>query len=253
MIARPALPHALAKRLAKLLAVRQRRTLAYLRAEKLIRDADPFALTRAERLELEAIGRELVRFGLAQAMRQSPVFAGAIPPGQQPLFSSAYRSWVSDTEAQLVGLSATQVQQVRAVVLQGQATNTPTADLAKLIQERINVAGSHADYLATQAANTLAARSLEARHEAAGVTEFIWRTNRDRIVRPEHRARDGQKYSYANPPGGELPGTPPRCRCYAEPVIPGYLSGAETTFRPFDPRSQSTQIGPDPLGWLAAA
>ena len=71
----------------------------------------------------------------------------------------------------------------------------------------------------------------------------------DSIVRAEHRAWHGKKFRYSAPPDGTLPGIPPRCRCFAVPVIPDYLPMIGET-RVFDPRSDPTPLGADPLGWL---
>jgi len=51
-----------------------------------------------------------------------------------------------------------------------------------------------------------------------GVEKFIWRTANDERVRPEHSARDGNTYTWANAPEGG-PGAPINCRCFAEPVF----------------------------------
>ncbi len=69
----------------------------------------------------------------------------------------------------------------------------------------------------------------EARHAAAGVTEYIWRTSRDERVRPSHKALDGTRHAYAKPPVVDQrsgrranPGRDYQCRCVAEPMIPGF-------------------------------
>jgi len=48
-------------------------------------------------------------------------------------------------------------------------------------------------------------------------THYIWRSRRDRHTRPTHRARDGQVFSWDNPPDGGHPGEDYNCRCGAEP------------------------------------
>lgn len=58
------------------------------------------------------------------------------------------------------------------------------------------------------------------RSVAAGVTQYIWRTQLDDRVREEHAEREGQRFSWDAPPFDGHPGDPPNCRCVAEPVIP---------------------------------
>lgn len=82
---------------------------------------------------------------------------------------------------------------------------------------------------------SLNAQVTQARHEAAGITRYIWRTSGDGDVRPDHRALDGKVFSYDDPPvvnatevrrgrpaRREHPGQDYQCRCTAEPVIEGF-------------------------------
>lgn len=48
--------------------------------------------------------------------------------------------------------------------------------------------------------------------------QYIWRTVKDSDVRPAHAAREGQIFSWTNPPEGGHPGEDYNCRCWAEPV-----------------------------------
>lgn len=66
------------------------------------------------------------------------------------------------------------------------------------------------------------------RHEALGVTEYVWRCVPDQHTRVWHRKLNGTKCRYDSPPRGGgggphdhgHPGTADRCRCQALPVIP---------------------------------
>lgn len=67
------------------------------------------------------------------------------------------------------------------------------------------------------------------RHEAAGVTKYIWRTSGDGDVRPAHKALDGKTFTYDDPPVVDRksgrrcrPGEDYQCRCTMEPVIEGF-------------------------------
>lgn len=48
--------------------------------------------------------------------------------------------------------------------------------------------------------------------------QYIWRTVKDDRVRPEHAAREGQIFSWTDPPDDGHPGEAFGCRCWAEPV-----------------------------------
>ena len=49
-------------------------------------------------------------------------------------------------------------------------------------------------------------------------SRYIWRTRWDDKVRSEHARRDGEVFSWDNPPSGGHPGEDHNCRCWAEPV-----------------------------------
>lgn len=49
-------------------------------------------------------------------------------------------------------------------------------------------------------------------------THYIWRTRRDRRVRPEHADREGQIFAWNNPPPGGHPGEDNNCRCRAKSI-----------------------------------
>lgn len=48
--------------------------------------------------------------------------------------------------------------------------------------------------------------------------KYIWHTAHDEKVRPEHAARNGKIFDFANPPPGGNPGDDYNCRCQAEPL-----------------------------------
>jgi len=57
------------------------------------------------------------------------------------------------------------------------------------------------------------------RHRDAGVEKYIWHTAMDERVRPEHADREGDAFSWDDPPEDGHPGEPINCRCWAEPVF----------------------------------
>jgi SPP1 gp7 family putative phage head morphogenesis protein len=68
----------------------------------------------------------------------------------------------------------------------------------------------------------------QARHQAAGVTEYVWRTSRDERVRQRHKELDGSRQKYSDPPVVDEatgrrahPSDDFQCRCTADPVLPG--------------------------------
>ena len=58
----------------------------------------------------------------------------------------------------------------------------------------------------------------EEEQRAQGFTHYIWRTQGDEKVRPEHAANDGQVFAWDDPPPTGHPGADYGCRCWAQPL-----------------------------------
>lgn len=104
---------------------------------------------------------------------------------------------------------------VTAATLAGDRHET----LAKVLRERVGVSESRAKLIARDQVLSFTADLAATRQQAAGVTEYIWRTANDNRVRSTHESRNGQRFRWDSPPPGGHPGTEVLCRCYAEPVI----------------------------------
>jgi SPP1 gp7 family putative phage head morphogenesis protein len=103
---------------------------------------------------------------------------------------------------------------IRAI-REGQSTD----ELADTIEERFGVAETRAAFIARDQIGGLNAEIAQERQTGLGIKTFIWRTSEDARVRPEHAERDGQEYSWDDPPDDEIPGQPINCRCLAEAVL----------------------------------
>lgn len=102
-------------------------------------------------------------------------------------------------------------------------------DLAKLLEERGDVAEGRARFLARDQTLKTNAAITQHRQRAAGITEYTWSTSRDEKVRPGHAKLEGERCSYDDPPvtddeTGETnnPGEDWQCRCVPIPVIPAF-------------------------------
>ena len=67
------------------------------------------------------------------------------------------------------------------------------------------------------------------RQQAVGVSRYIWHSQDDARVRPEHAANDGKEFTWANKPKTGHPGEDYNCRCWAEPS-PRYPDAIEPVY-----------------------
>jgi SPP1 gp7 family putative phage head morphogenesis protein len=111
-------------------------------------------------------------------------------------------------------------------------TRVPTGvryeQTAKMIQKSFGVAERKAKFLARQETALMMAKFKEVRYAEAGVNEYIWtcvKGSPGHPVRPMHKALDGTRHKWNNPPvtssDGKRnnPGQDYNCRCYARPVV----------------------------------
>lgn len=144
-------------------------------------------------------------------------------PNMEELLSGFVReniSLIKSVQRQYLG-------EVEQVVLRGVRTGLRHEEIARQIIgqskegfiSRFGKAESRAELIARDQTNKFYGQLTEFRQTAAGVEKYIWRTALDERVRPEHAEREGETFSWDDPPDDGHPGEPINCRCYAEPVI----------------------------------
>ena len=113
-------------------------------------------------------------------------------------------------------------QEIQPLVMAGYRAES----LEKIIKKRESISARKAKFLARQETRLLVAEYTKNRMKQAGITRFRWRTVLDGRERPEHKALNGQIFSWSEPPiidarTGErgYPSQAFNCRCWAEPVI----------------------------------
>lgn len=120
--------------------------------------------------------------------------------------------------------SLTDRHQQRAAQVLTQFAGQPEAAAEELTRV-LGIAHNRAKLIAEDQFNKGTEVLNRARYQSLGSITYRWISERDNRVRPTHRARDGQVFSYngATNPGWEI-----RCRCHAEPIFPRNLNPVET-------------------------
>jgi SPP1 gp7 family putative phage head morphogenesis protein len=118
-------------------------------------------------------------------------------------------------------------QDVESTLLSGMRDATRHEKLAEEIEGLGDVAKNRAKLIARDQVGKFYGGLNRVRQGALGIDQYIWRTAGDERVRTEHVERDGEVYSWDDPPGedpddpatGGHPGMAIQCRCYAEPNL----------------------------------
>jgi len=140
--------------------------------------------------------------------------------------SEMVQSWTVENIKLIKGVNDDQLKKTETLLLRAGRKNLKPGELTKQIRKIFKTSLNRATLIARDQTLKLNGQLDRYKQTSAGITHFIWRTAKDERVRPEHKAREGKKYAWDNPPNGELPGQPVRCRCTAEPSFEEIL-GAE--------------------------
>jgi SPP1 gp7 family putative phage head morphogenesis protein len=115
------------------------------------------------------------------------------------------------------------VNTIQAIVQNGVVTQTSTRNLTAEIKKKMNMSENRAELIARDQIGKYNGQLTQLRQQNLGGKKYIWRTSKDERVRTLHQNRDGQVFSWDNPPDETdddgHPGEPIQCRCYAEMIF----------------------------------
>ena len=131
-----------------------------------------------------------------------------------------YKEQLQDWSKQNVEL----ISKMREIVYNGYTSGKTTTRMLKEIQRAYKVGLKHARLIARDQTAKLNGQIQRHQQNDAGITEYIWCTSGDERVRDSHKALDGKKFSWDNPPlnsDGRAchPGEDYQCRCIGRPVF----------------------------------
>lgn len=136
--------------------------------------------------------------------------------------------FAAENVALIKGITDEVASKVERAVTRGLTSATLHADLAKELDETFGYGETRSALIARDQIGKFYGQINASRQKDLGLDKFVWRTVGDDRVRDEHADRDGEVYSYDDPPDGELPGEPILCRCYAEPYLDDLLNEVVT-------------------------
>lgn len=193
---------------ARELIARARKQLEHALDNSAVEDLAKQFATKTQTYQRIQLGRQ------TKAALGADVFAG--DPGLRKLTDG----FVSENVALIKNLPQKVMDEIEALTTRAFTSGTLHPDLAKEIEDRLQVGESRARLIARDQIGKLYGQTNAARQQSLGITKFVWRTAHDERVRPEHVALDGQTFEFATGAGEEgLPGEPICCRCFADPVF----------------------------------
>lgn len=153
--------------------------------------------------------------------------AMGVPLGKLGRVAARSAQFVAEGVSLIQSIPRNYFDQVEKTVLKGIRDGERHTTVAADIEERFNVSESRARLIARDQVSKFNGEVNQVRQEAMGVERYVWRTVQDNRVRQDHADREGQIYSWDDPPGdpddpgtGGHPGQAIQCRCWSEPIFP---------------------------------
>lgn len=186
---------------------------------------DPWAKATAGRMIAEVARRdEKAWFDASRAIGRSL--------GQE-LFSAPLGTEVQRLVADQVGLITSlpleAAQRVQRLAIEAAPAGKRYQELVPEILKTGPITVNRATLIARTETAKVQSAITQVRAKYVGSEAYVWRTARDRDVRPAHKRLEGKVFKWDDPPIAEEngdrhhPGCFPNCRCYSEPILPAVI------------------------------
>lgn len=140
-------------------------------------------------------------------------------------FQSAIEEWVNENVSLIKTIPTETLSDMRIIVKGGFTAGKSTTAIMKEIQHKYNIEKNHAKFIARDQIGKLNATVTEVQQRDAGIEEYIWCDCGDSRVRSSHKALNGKRFRWDNPPVVDKkgrrchPGQDYQCRCRPKPVF----------------------------------
>lgn len=165
------------------------------------------------------VADDIVAFNAKEFDRQFKSVLGIDLAKIEPWLPTEIKSFVRENVGYWASVSDTYFQKLEGTILRGVRSGKLTDDISADIQDLLGVTESRAAFIARDQVAKFNGGLTQLRQTSVGVTKYIWSTSLDERVRPEHADREGEVFSWDDPPEDGHPGFAPNCRCSALPIV----------------------------------
>lgn len=141
-------------------------------------------------------------------------------PGLTPAIHSEIEDFVAENVRLVKQIGNEGADRLQRLVLQAHKDGLSTEKLAKQIQKDLKYNENRCKLIAADQLGKANSDLTRVNHQEADIKGYFWTTSKVN-VRPLHEAREGQYFSYDDPPSDGHAGKPIRCRCTETPDIFG--------------------------------
>lgn len=176
-------------------------------------------------LGAEKIGIEIARFNKKQFEKLNESVFGIDLFIDEPWLTDQLKLFSSQNAQLITSIPDQELERVAGDIERGLQQGQRFTDVAKTIQKSFGITHRRAKLIARDQTQKLNASLTKLRQQEVGVEEYIWQTSGDERVRPTHKANDGKKFRWDDPPKVTgHPGHDVNCRCVARPVLDNLLN-----------------------------
>jgi len=138
----------------------------------------------------------------------------------EPWLKEMQDAWIRQNVSLVKSIGAQYHDRLNTIISNGVFSGNSVKQISDQIQAQFGVTKHRATLIAQDQILSANARITQIRAESLGIKEYIWKTVGDSRVRPEHAELAGRVFSWEKPPAVGHPGSPIRCRCRAELILP---------------------------------
>lgn len=138
----------------------------------------------------------------------------------EPFLADLLAAWEAENIKLIKSIPSQYLDQLHGKIVAAVRAGRPSKAIAEVVRETFDLPRNRAKLIARDQIGKLNGQLTMARQRNIGVESYVWRTSLDERVREEHKAREGEKFSWDEPPKDGHPGNPINCRCSAEAVFP---------------------------------
>lgn len=138
----------------------------------------------------------------------------------EPFLADLLAAWEAENIKLIKSIPSQYLDQLHGRIVAAVRAGKPSKVISEVVRETFDLPRNRAKLIARDQIGKLNGQLTMARQRNIGVESYVWRTSLDERVREEHKAREGEKFKWDEPPKDGHPGNPINCRCSAEAVFP---------------------------------
>lgn len=175
---------------------------------------------------VEDVGDEVNALNDRQHKRLVQTVLGVDVLASEPWLVGQMEAFTASNVSLIKGLNDQYVGEIQRIIFDGARQGLRHEVIAQQLRERAHLGvEKRAAFIARNQVAKFNAALSQARNKQMGIDGYFWRGVLDERERQSHVRREGERFSYSEPPEDGHPGEPYNCRCVEEPDMTPFFDG----------------------------